>query len=84
MTPVQVAARLRQIADRLDASTKPSIELFSADLRTVLAMVQDAGAPARAPGPQGRRMTPSRNSAVDVSNDARFQQERQRVASQKR
>ncbi len=84
MTPDQIASRLRQIADKLDASSKPSIELVSSDLRSVLAAVQDAGAPARAGGPMGRRMTPSHNRPVDVSNDTAFQSEKQRVASTRR
>ena len=85
MTPTEAAARLRIIADKIDASKQPSMTKVAAEIRIVLNQVIDAGAPARqATGPAGRRMTPSRSSAVDVSDPVAFQQASSRVASTKR
>ena len=84
MTPGEVAARLRQIADKIDASSKPSLSLVASDIRTILSQVVDAGVPARqATGPAGRRMSPSRQPPVDVTDDRQYRAARGRVASKR-
>ena len=84
MTPGEAAARLRKIADKIDASTQPSMTKVAADIRTVYTQIMDAGAPARqATGPANRRMTPSRSGSVDVSDTAAYQDASRRVASQR-
>ena len=82
MTPGEAAARLRMIADKIDASAQPSMTKVAADIRTVYTQIMDAGAPARqATGPGNRRITPSRSAAVDVSDPEAFDTARARVAS---
>jgi hypothetical protein len=85
MTPAEAAARLRAIADKIDASSQPSLAKVATDVRTVLNQIIDAGAPARqATGPAGRRLSPARSGAVDVSDSEAFFTARSRVASTKR
>ncbi len=83
MTPDQVAVKLRQIADKIDSSTQPSLALVAADIRVVLNQVIDGGTPARQVSPAARRMAPSRQPEVDVSNPRAYQDARNRVASTK-
>jgi hypothetical protein len=85
MSPSEVAVRLRQIADKIDASQSPSVAKVAADVRLVLSQILDGGVPARqATGPAGRRMAPSRQPAVDVTDDRAYRDARARVASTKR
>jgi hypothetical protein len=84
MTPDQVADKLNFIADKIRASTNPSLSQVASDLRMVLAHVIDAGAPARqGNGPGGRRVTPSQSAPVDVSDPKAYQEASKRVASKK-
>ncbi len=82
MNPSEAAARLRLIADKIDSSAQPRLSLVASDIRTVLNQILDAGAPARqAAGPANRRLSPARQPAVDVTDDAAFQTASKRVAS---
>jgi len=82
MTPGEAAARLRIIADKIDASTQPSLSLVAADIRVVLNQIVDAGAPARqAAVPGARRVSPAQQPPVDVTDQRAFQEARSRVAS---
>jgi len=48
MTPREAAATLRQIADKIDASEKPSLARVAADIRTVYNNLVAEGKPAPA------------------------------------
>jgi hypothetical protein len=85
MTPGEAATRLRAIADKIDASSQPSLAKVAADIRIVLNQIVDAGAPARQlASPGNRRISPARRPEVDVSDTRAFQEASSRVASTRR
>jgi hypothetical protein len=80
MTPDELSRRLRLLANGIDSSDHPSISFVAAEMKRLLFQAEDAALPARNFAVGARRLSPSRSSGVDVTNEVAFKTAISRVS----